>query len=84
MRRAIGQGGTFDYQRHDGTFYIAYTHASNYAVGVVMYGAGYSKDETIAIGAAYAATHSSQGFTKEQEGRWVRGWNAAARGDWGK
>ena len=81
---AVGQGGIFDYQRHNSTEYLAYVHASNYTAGVVMNAAGYSLAETIIYGAWYATTHSSHGFTMEQAVWWIRGWRAAARGDWGK
>jgi hypothetical protein len=39
----IWLNGTYDFQRDNGSFYSAYTNASNYAVGVYMAGAGYSR-----------------------------------------
>jgi hypothetical protein len=44
----IGHFGRFDYQRDkaSNTFYPAYKHASNYAAGVLMAGAGYTREET--------------------------------------
>ena len=44
----IGHFGRFDYHRDkaSNTFYLAYQHASNYAAGVLMAGAGYTREET--------------------------------------
>ena len=47
---AVGQFGTYDFQRDNEIFYSAYTNASNYAVGVYMSGAGYSYHATVVIG----------------------------------
>ena len=53
VRSAIGQFGTYAFQRKDGHFYTAYMDASNYAAGVYMAGAGYSYFETIAMGTGF-------------------------------
>jgi len=53
---SMAQGGAFDYQRDapNKVFYDAYRHAANYAVGVFMAGAGFSRDSAIAISQTYA------------------------------
>ena len=77
---AIGQFGTFDFQREDDRFYTAYTDASNYAVGVYMSGAGYSLEETLALGRLYAWARSSNAGAQAQVDWWKRGWNDATNG----
>jgi hypothetical protein len=74
---AIGHFGNFDFQRDGNTFYSAYTDASNYAVGTYMAGAGYSLQETIAIGRLFAQGYSSNAGSQAQEGWWTRGWRDA-------
>jgi hypothetical protein len=74
---AIGQFGTFDFQRDGDNFYTVYTDASNYAVGVYMAGAGFSLAETIAFGRLYAWSHSSNAGAQSQVEWWKRGWNDA-------
>ncbi len=61
VRAAIGQEGTYDFQRDvpNQKFYHAYTPAANYAVGVYMAGAGYSLDTTRTLAKLYALQHSS-------------------------
>jgi hypothetical protein len=84
VRSAIGQFGSFDFQRRDGNFYSAYTDASNYAVGVYMAGGGYSLPETLAIGTYYSVTHASNwdsGFTYHVKW-WTKGWTDATNGSW--
>ncbi len=53
---AIGHFGRFDFQRDKATntFYPAYTNASNYAVGVFMAGAGYTREHTHDISETFA------------------------------
>ena len=53
--RAIGQFGTFDFQRDEaaGVLYNKYVNASNFAVGVYMRGAGFSLWETKILGELY-------------------------------
>jgi hypothetical protein len=77
---AVSHYGFYDFQRQAGTFYSAYTDASNYAVGVVMSGAGYSWAETEAIAATFATFYSSQGWTSRQTKWWHYGFSAAADG----
>ena len=74
---AIWLNGTYDFQRDNGSFYSAYTNASNYAVGVYMAGAGYSHDATISIGTFLANSYSSNPDRKTQQAWWTRGWNDA-------
>ncbi|SFK32180.1 hypothetical protein [Methylocapsa palsarum] len=51
INAAVGHWGEFDFQRDgaSGTYYPVYKHASNYAVGVFMAGAGYSRQDAIDI-----------------------------------
>ena len=74
---AIGQFGTYDFQRDNGMFYSAYTNASNYGVGVYMAGAGYSYNATIAIAGAFASHYSSNAGADSQTTWWTKGWNDA-------
>lgn len=80
--RAIGQFGTFDFQRNksEGVYYKLYVNASNFAVGVYMRGAGFSLWETKILGELYAYTHSSGAGDKNQAAWWTRGWEAADKG----
>lgn len=85
---ALGHYGTFDFQRNSGNgisstgnvFYPAYTDASNYAVGVYMNGAGYNRDETIALASLFALTMSSNAGSSRPREMWKNGWDAAAKG----
>jgi hypothetical protein len=83
---AIGHYGKFDFQR-DGTtntFYHPYVHASNYAVGVFMAGAGYSRERTIDISETFSYLYSSN-YVKDKFERkyWTsRGWDDAHSGAW--
>jgi hypothetical protein len=81
---AVAHGGTFDFQRDVATkkLYHAYEHASNYAVGVYMAGAGYSLRETLGIAEAYALFNSSNFGSKEQKDWTIAGWNDATAGRW--
>ncbi|MGC8493283.1 MAG: hypothetical protein ACP5SH_16265, partial [Syntrophobacteraceae bacterium] len=79
IRRAVGHFGEFDFQR-DGSkkvFYDDYVHASNFAVGVFMRGAGFSLAETKVIGRMYADLKSTNPHKEEQSEWWIRGWMAA-------
>jgi hypothetical protein len=81
---AIAQGGAYDFQRDVPhlKFYEAYEHASNYAVGVYMAGAGYSLQLTYLIAKYYALRHSSNYDAQDRE-QWIRrGWNDAKSGRW--
>ncbi len=86
INAAVGHYGKFDFQR-DGvtnTFYTSYKHASNYAVGVFMAGAGYSLDRTISISETFAS-HYSSNYIKDKFERkyWTsRGWDDAHCGAW--
>src|SRR5271168_2531030 len=61
--RAVGHGGTFDFQRSvsggNTTFYSGYTDASNIAVGAYLYGAGFSNGQASFISNSFANTMSS-------------------------
>lgn len=80
INSAIGQGGTFDFQRSGGNFYPTYTNASNYAVGVYMEGAGYPEGLMNLLGDVYARFKSSNSGTPKQPMWWDNGWNAAHDG----
>ena len=77
---AVGQFGTYDFQRDNEIFYSAYANASNYAVGVYMAGADYSYQATVAIGAIYASHFSSNAGAESQTTWWTKGWNDATSG----
>ena len=81
---ALHHGGTFDFQRNAATQedYKAYEHASNYAVGVYMAGAGYSLRQTLHIAEAYAFFNSSNYGSKEQKDWTTAGWQDATAGRW--
>jgi hypothetical protein len=79
-KAAIGQGGTFDFQRLDaskGIFYSKYIDASNYAVGLYMYGAGYSESEMVSVAGAYSLRHSTNPMS-DQLPFWQMGWRDAS------
>jgi RHS repeat-associated protein len=76
----IGQGGTYDYQRIGNNLYLAYVNAANYAVGVYMNGAGYTEDETQAVGSLYSFLKSSNRNAPSQVTWWDYGWKAAESG----
>jgi hypothetical protein len=77
---AVGQFGTYDFQRRNGTFYSVYISAANYAVGVYMAGAGFTYDQTKEIGIIYASRHSSNAGAASQTTWWTKGWNDATNG----
>ena len=85
VRNAVWQYGTFDFQRNrgdgkqsgDNIFYSAYTHASNYAVGVYMNGAGFSLNSTLTV-AGVAADLGSKNAGSPALRQWqTLGWKAA-------
>ena len=86
INAAVGHYGLFDFQR-DGqtnTNYPAYKHASNYAVGVFMAGAGYTREGTIYISETFARGYSSN-YERDKVPRktWTsRGWDDAHSGIW--
>jgi hypothetical protein len=83
-RAAIGQGGTYDFQRDvsQQKFYFAYIHAANYAVGVYMAGAGYSLTATRVFAKLYALRNSSNFDSQDQLGWIKRGWQDGNTGVW--
>jgi hypothetical protein len=82
----IGHFGRFDYQRDkaSNTFYPAYTHASNYAVGVLMAGAGYTREQTHDRSETFAYLFSSNYATDKADRQYwtYRGWDDAHDGIW--
>ena len=80
----LGHGGTYDFQRDSTTmtFMPAYTHASNYSVGVYMAGAGFSEEATLAMSQTFARTMSSNAGAEEQIAWTKRGWEDANAGYW--
>jgi hypothetical protein len=74
---ALKHFGAYDFQRQDGKVYLAYTNASNYAVGVYMAAACYSYDATIAICTTVANLISSNADANTQAPWWTKGWNDA-------
>jgi hypothetical protein len=84
IRNAIGHYGDFDFQRGiDGEVTVHksdYVDASNYAVGVYMQGAGYSLEDTIAIGKAFTGQFSQNDGAPKQSAMWEKGWNDANEG----
>jgi len=81
--KAIAQFGDFDFQRDGATnvFYRCYTHASNYAVGVYMNAAGYTKEQMMLVGKMYALVKSNNAGSEEQEYWWRKGWDDANAGE---
>ena len=76
IRKAIGQEGYFDFQRSNHTYIDDYVHASNFAVGVLMNGAGFSRFGTDASGATYWLLFST-GDIADQIKWWHYGYDAA-------
>ena len=76
----MGQNGTYDLQRSGGDVYTAYANAANYAVGVYVYGAGYSQTSMYIIGQAYGFFKSSNFGNNNWPQWWNNGWNAANTG----
>ena len=82
---AVGHGGMYDFQRSGGqSFTGAYTYASNYAVGVVLAGAGYSLSQALKIAGGFASMMSSNAGSPAQRSAWTNGWNAANSGACGR
>ncbi len=79
--------GPIDFQRNKGAgrmditlFYKAYTDASNYAVGVILYGAGVNEENTVNIARNFAMFGSSNAGAPAQEYWQKQGWRAARSG----
>jgi RHS repeat-associated protein len=82
---AVGQYGTFDFQRARDSagntlFYSGYTPVANVAVGAYLQGAGVSRDAASLISNTYAFFNSSNGATAEQEEYRTLGWDLANAG----
>ena len=82
--RAVGHGGTFDFQRSvsggNTTFYSGYTDASNIAVGAYLYGAGFSNGQASFISNSFANTMSSNAGSPQQSDYRNLGYDLAAAG----
>ena len=82
---AIGQGGSFDFQRDNRTmrFIPAYAHASHYAAGVFLAGAGFTERQAIFIFRSFTPFESSA--AAREEILWIRrGWADGAMGTWAR
>ncbi|SFD53815.1 Ig-like domain-containing protein [Pseudoalteromonas denitrificans] len=83
----VGHFGTFDFQREaqgsstDFYFILAFTDSSNYAVGVYMFGAGYSISEMNSIAGGFANLLSSNSGDQIQKTMWEAGWKDAKNGN---
>lgn len=77
---AVGQRGKFDFQRQGDRFVRDYTNASNYGVGVLMYGAGHTWLDTLMIGSLYGLFHSSPAYDPDRLIWWHRGYDGARKG----
>lgn len=83
-RIAIGQEGTYDFQRDvvQHKLYHSYIHAANYAVGVYMSGAGYSLEATRTLAEFYALRNSTNYYSEDKLGWINRGWQDGMSGVW--
>ncbi|MBS0457222.1 MAG: RHS repeat protein [Proteobacteria bacterium] len=85
----VGHFGIYDFQRQGasatdgGTFWSEWTNASNFAVGVYMYGAGYSMWEMDTLVGTIAFGISSNAGNSSQVTWWNNGWIAASLGKLG-
>lgn len=81
---ALRQFGTYDFQRDKATntFFKAYIHSANYAVGVYMAGAGYGLSQSLTIAHIYALRNSKNAFTYDARAWTTKGWEDAQSGDW--
>jgi hypothetical protein len=82
---AVGQGGTFDYQRSsnsagDTVFYSGYTNVSNFGVGGYLYGAGFTQLGASTVANAFAFFKSSNAGDPNQAVYRNGGYQAAASG----
>ena len=88
IKAAEGQGGTYDYQRpKNSPFNGNYTDASNFGVGVFMYGAGFSLNLTLGISDLFAFTMSKNGMlggNPVTENFTAQGWYAAQQNQFNK
>jgi uncharacterized protein RhaS with RHS repeats len=82
INKNVGHWGAFDFQRDTAMnqFTRAYTDAANFAVGVYMQGAGYSRASTIRVASTFAAAFSSNAGDPNQAKYWMSGWDAANAG----
>ncbi|MGH6838380.1 MAG: hypothetical protein ACREDT_06205 [Methylocella sp.] len=76
--------GQFDFQRDraTNTYYPVYKDASNYAVGIFMAGAGYTREHTSDNSETFSYLFSSNYYTDMEERKyWIyRGWDDAHDG----
>jgi hypothetical protein len=85
MNAAVGQYGTFDFQRTrdsagNTTFYTGYTPVSNFSVGAYLYSAGFSESVASFISNTYALFKSSNAADTAQATYRNLGYDTAARG----
>ena len=77
---ALGHWGAYDLQRNGSTFVSAYTSASNYAVGIGLNAAGYSRQDAIDHASLFTRALGSN-VGDPNLGLWQgRGWDAANSG----
>ncbi len=86
LRRAVGQGGTFDFQRVTDSagniqFYSSYTPVSNFAVGAYEFGSGFTRGQGDFLSNLYATLFSSNAGDLKQALYRHLGYDAAAKGD---
>lgn len=58
-----------------------YVHAANYAVGVYLNGAGFSREDTLRIAGSFAHSMSSNAGDPDQSEWWINGWDDAHKGN---
>ena len=82
VNRNVGHWGAFDLQRDASMnqFTRSYTDAANFAVGVYMQGAGYSRANTGRVAGSFARAFSSNSGDPNQAKYWMMGWDAANSG----
>lgn len=74
----FGHWGTYDYQRVGSTFISAYVPAANYAVGIGMQGAGFTRSGMVPFINHFITVRQTAEY-------WMlQGWDAAASGACGK
>ncbi|MGH6838383.1 MAG: hypothetical protein ACREDT_06220 [Methylocella sp.] len=83
-KAALTQFGTYDFQRDKATnsFFDAYIHAANYAVGAFMAGTGHGKWFSVAAAQTWGFFTSSTKYDDNARYWTEKGWDDAHRGDW--
>lgn len=90
LKRDLGQGGNFDYQRDSSEYRGEYRNVSNFNVGLYCQQAGLTLDETRTVAGAYAKLFSNNpgardtyGLTNEQRRFIDLGYRAGQSGTFG-